>query len=109
MGILSVTSICLGPEGMALRPQIGQNIVSNFQFYQLSNFEGLAVADAHPTDHHDSTDIWQDMTPARQQELKLEDSEAWKQVVGVLLFIISIGLVLAVGTALLSGILSRNL
>ena len=49
------------------------------------------------------------MTPAHQQKLKGEDSEAWKQVVGVLLFIISIGLVLAVGTALLSGIMSRNL
>ncbi len=94
---------------MAFGPKIGQNVVSNFQFYQLSNFEGLAVADAHPTDHHEPADIWKDMTPARQQELKLEDSEAWKQVVGVLLFIISIGLVLAVGTALLSGVLSRNL
>ena len=67
------------------------------------------MADSHPTDHHEPADIWKDMTPARQQELKLEDSDAWKQVVGVLLFIISIGLVLAVGTALLSGVLSRNL
>lgn len=49
------------------------------------------------------------MTPAHQQELKGEDSIAWNQVVGVLLFIISIGLVLAIGTALLSGVMSRNL
>jgi len=65
------------------------------------------VAEAPHTDSHDDT--WKHMTPAHQQKLKGEDSEAWKQVVGVLLFIISIGLVLAVGTALLSGIMSRNL
>jgi hypothetical protein len=46
------------------------------------------------------------MPPSMQAELKAEDSHAWKQVVGVLLLIISIGLVLAVGTALLSGVLS---
>jgi hypothetical protein len=49
------------------------------------------------------------MTPAHQQQLKAEDSVAWSQVVGVLLLIISIGLVLAIGTALMSGILTRNL
>jgi hypothetical protein len=63
------------------------------------------VANApHPEPHHEP-DIWEHMTPAHQAELKAEDSEAWKQVVGVLLLIISIGLVLAVGTALLSGLL----
>jgi len=39
-----------------------------------------------------------------QAELKAEDADAWRQVVGVLLLIISIGLVLAVATALLSGL-----
>jgi hypothetical protein len=67
------------------------------------------VTDAHHAESHDKTDIWQHMTPAHQQELKGQDSVAWKQVVGVLILIISIGLVLAVGTALMSGILSRNL
>ena len=67
------------------------------------------VADAPHTDSHDADDLWKHMTPAHQQELKGEDSIAWNQVVGVLLFIISIGLVLAIGTALLSGIMSRNL
>jgi len=49
------------------------------------------------------------MTPAIQAELKAEDSDAWTHVVGVLLLIISIGLVLAVGTALFSGVLSVHL
>jgi hypothetical protein len=43
------------------------------------------------------------MTPEMQTELKTEDSTAWRQVVGVLLLIISIGLVLAVFTAAMSG------
>ena len=47
--------------------------------------------------------------PPIQAELKAEDSVAWNQVVGVLLLIISIGLVLAVGTALFSGKLSVHL
>jgi hypothetical protein len=51
-------------------------------------------------------DVWQHMTPEDRASLKAEDSDAWKNVVGVLLLIISIGLVLAVGTALLSGVLS---
>ena len=66
--------------------------------------EELIVAESHSDTHHEP-DIWEHMTPAHQQELKAEDSVAWNQVVGVLLFIISIGLVLAVGTALLSGVL----
>jgi hypothetical protein len=37
-----------------------------------------------------------------RHELKAEDSDAWKHVVGVLLFIISVGLVLAIFTASLS-------
>ena len=62
------------------------------------------MADTHSDAHHEP-DIWEHMTPAHQQELKAEDAVAWSQVVGVLLFIISLGLILAVGTALLSGIL----
>lgn len=63
------------------------------------------MSEAPPSDSHQETDIWQHMTPAIQAELKAEDSQAWNQVVGVLLLIISVGLVLAIGTALLSGVL----
>ena len=49
------------------------------------------------------------MPPATQAELKADDSLAWNQVVGLLILIISIGLVLAVGTALFSGVLSIHL
>jgi hypothetical protein len=63
------------------------------------------VADAHDAETHGEHDIWEHMTPAMQAELKAEDSDAWTHVVGVLLLIISIGLVLAVGTALFSGVL----
>jgi hypothetical protein len=49
------------------------------------------------------------MPPAVQAELKADDSLAWNQVVGLLILIISIGLVLAVGTALFSGVLSVHL
>jgi hypothetical protein len=62
------------------------------------------VTDAHRAESHEE-DIWKHMTPAHQQELRAEDSETWKQVVGVLLFIISMGLVLAIGTALLSSVI----
>ena len=62
------------------------------------------MADPHAEKHEDH-DLWQHMTPDMRASLKAEDSEAWWQVVGVLLLIISIGLVLAVGTALLSGVL----
>jgi hypothetical protein len=63
------------------------------------------VADAPHAESNHEPDIWEHMTPAHQAELKAEDSHAWKQVVGVLLLIISIGLVLAIGTALFSGVL----
>ncbi|MEX2174952.1 MAG: hypothetical protein WD872_11360 [Pirellulaceae bacterium] len=52
----------------------------------------------------DEHDIWVHLTPEVRNELRAEDSVAWKQVVGVLLFIISIGLVLAVFTASMSGL-----
>jgi hypothetical protein len=63
------------------------------------------VADSSHTDPQHDPNIWEHMTPAHRAELKSEDSDAWMHVVGLLLLIISIGLVLAVGTALLSGLL----
>ena len=66
------------------------------------------MSEAHHAEHEEPN-IWEHMTPAVQAELKAEDSDAWTHVVGVLLLIISIGLVLAVGTALFSGVLSVHL
>jgi hypothetical protein len=66
------------------------------------------VTDATHGEHHEEN-IWEHMTPDVQAELKAEDSTAWTNVVGVLLLIISIGLVLAVVTAMFSGALSVNL
>ena len=69
-----------------------------------SHSSSYPPADTHVKhDTHVEHDIWQHMTPAMQDELKADDANAWQQVVGVLLLIISIGLVLAVATALLSG------
>jgi hypothetical protein len=65
----------------------------------------LLVADTPHAEPHGEHDIWEHMTPQMRADLHAEDSDAWKHVVGVLLLIISIGLVLAVGTALLSGVL----
>ena len=62
------------------------------------------MAEPH-SESHAEPNIWEHMTPELQQELKAEDSQAWNQVVGVLLLIISVGLVLAIGTALFSGVL----
>ena len=67
--------------------------------------EDFAVTDPHHADTHEEPNIWEHMPPSVQAELKAEDSDAWMRVVGVLLLIISVGLVLAVGTALLSGVL----
>ena len=63
------------------------------------------MSDAPHAETHGEHDIWEHMSPATRAELKIEDSTAWKHVVGLLLLIISIGLVLAIGTALLSGVL----
>jgi len=63
------------------------------------------VTDAPHAESHGEHDIWEHMTPAMRAELKAEDADAWRHVVGVLLLIISIGLVLAVTTALLSGVI----
>jgi hypothetical protein len=65
----------------------------------------VQVTEVSPVESHPQSDIWEHMPPAKQAELRAEDSDAWKHVVGVLLLIISIGLVLAIGTALLSGVL----
>ncbi|HMC10077.1 MAG TPA: hypothetical protein VKH44_02260, partial [Pirellulaceae bacterium] len=72
-------------------------------------FEERTVADASHAESHEEPNIWEHMTPAIQSELKADDSLAWNQVVGLLILIISIGLVLAVGTALFSGVLSVHL
>jgi len=64
------------------------------------------VSEAPHGDSHGEHDIWQHMTPAMREEHLAEDAAAWRDVVGVLLLIISVGLVLAVSTALLSGVLS---
>ena len=63
------------------------------------------MADTQHAEPHAEPDIWEHMTPQMRADLHAEDSDAWKHVVGVLLLIISVGLVLAVCTALLSGVL----
>lgn len=63
----------------------------------------MAATESHDAEH-DEHDIWVHMTPDMRKELKAEDSDAWKHVVGVLIFIIAIGLLLAVFTASLSWI-----
>lgn len=55
------------------------------------------------SEQHGKHDIWVHMTPEVRTELKAEDADAWKHVVGVLLTIVSIGLVLAVLTVFISG------
>jgi len=67
------------------------------------------VADVPQAEAHGEHDIWEHMTPDMRAELKSEDSTAWRQVVGVLLLIISIGLVLAVFTAATSGLFTSSL
>lgn len=68
------------------------------------------MVEAHPVEAHPadeaSDDIWQHMPPSLQAELQEEDADAWRHVVGVLLLIISIGLVLAVFTTWLTGLVS---
>jgi hypothetical protein len=59
------------------------------------------MADAPHTEPQDDVDAW-GMTATTRKELLLEDSEAWKHVVGLLLTIVSIGLVLAILTVWLS-------
>ena len=52
----------------------------------------------------DDRDAW-GMTAATREELRLEDKDAWKHVVGLLLTIVSVGIILAVITVWLSGLL----
>jgi hypothetical protein len=82
------------------------HITSRTFYAVFSSFRGRAVVETPHAEPHSDADIWKHMPPEHQNELKAEDSEAWKQVVGVLLFIISIGVVLAIITALLSGVIS---
>ncbi|MDX1947933.1 MAG: hypothetical protein SFU86_21215 [Pirellulaceae bacterium] len=54
------------------------------------------------SDSHGKHDIWVHMTPEVRTELRAEDADAWKHVVGVLLAIVSVGLLLAVITVIIS-------
>lgn len=54
------------------------------------------------SEKHGEHDIWAHMTPEMRGELRADDADAWKHVVGVLLFIVSVGLVLAVLTVFIS-------
>jgi hypothetical protein len=62
----------------------------------------MAATEGDHGEAHGEHDIWVHLTPDVRKELKAEDSDAWKAVVGVLIFIIVVGLVLAVFTASLS-------
>jgi hypothetical protein len=60
------------------------------------------MANTPHTEPHDDRDAW-GMTAATREELRLEDKDAWKHVVGLLLLIVSVGIILAVLTVWLSG------
>jgi hypothetical protein len=62
------------------------------------------MANPLQTETHDDVDAW-GMNAATREELRRDDKDAWKHVVGLLLTIVSIGLVLAVLTVWLNGIL----
>jgi hypothetical protein len=53
-------------------------------------------------EHHGEHDIWEHMSLEERKQLKHEDSEAWTNVVGVLLTIVTIGVLLAVITVIIS-------
>lgn len=57
------------------------------------------MADSPATDDHSDHKFWDRQT---SDELRLDDSEAWRNVVGLLLLIVSVGIVLAVLTVYLS-------
>jgi hypothetical protein len=64
------------------------------------------MTDTHSTGdqhQHGAHDIWVHMPPEKRLELKAEDSAAWHNVVGLLIFIVSVGITLAVLTVILSG------
>ena len=57
----------------------------------------------HTTQPGDVNSVWQDSFPPEVRKQQLEDdSLAWKNVTGVLLLVISIGLILALITNLLT-------
>jgi hypothetical protein len=62
------------------------------------------MAETQPTDAPEETDAW-GMTAATRDQLRRDDKDAWKGVVGLLLFIVSVGIILAVLTVWLSGLL----
>jgi hypothetical protein len=62
------------------------------------------MTEMQPTETNYDVDAW-GMTRTTREELRLEDKDAWKHVVGLLLTIVAIGLVLAVLTVWLSGLL----
>lgn len=57
------------------------------------------MADPHATEEHTDHQFWDLET---SNSLRLEDSEAWRNVVGVLLLIVTVGIVLALMTVWLS-------
>lgn len=57
------------------------------------------MADPHATEEHTEHQYWDQKT---SDDLRLEDSEAWRNVVGVLLLIVTVGIVLALMTVWLS-------
>jgi hypothetical protein len=59
------------------------------------------MANTPHTGPHDDVDAW-GMTAATRDELRQEDKDAWRHVVGLLLTIVSVGIVLAVLTVWLS-------
>lgn len=59
------------------------------------------MANTPQTETHDDVDTW-GMNAATRDELRRDDKEAWKHVVGLLLTIVSVGLVLALLTVWLS-------
>jgi hypothetical protein len=64
--------------------------------------QGSGHAEGHSEHHGPPHDIWQHMTREERQQLKRDDSEAWSNVVGVLLTIVVVGVILAVITVLIS-------
>ena len=57
---------------------------------------------ADPNDPHGEHDIWEHMTPEMRKDLMADDAQAWKNVVGVLLTIVTIGVLLGVITVIVS-------
>ena len=56
-----------------------------------------------PAEDHGEHDIWEHMTPEMRKDLRADDRQAWKDVVGVLITIVTIGLLMGILTVLISG------